>query len=168
MIQVTIFAGHEGELRYDKWLYLTVFAGAELIKPTIARRIMMRRQGFEQGQRKPFFFTMFGGIEIKSPTLAAEFIDLREMLNSRTLTMEDWDRAMSELGRFQDAVASLTLFGAFEEGTLPEEEEEINSLAIQCHLGNINDSARQILQTGIGQRESERRAILRRAVQATA
>lgn len=170
MIQITIFAGHEGEMRYDKAIYFTVFGGCTLIKPTVARQIMIHRQhgDAKPARRKPFFLTLFGGTEIKSPTLAAEFIDMREMINGGTLSMEDWDRTMSEAGRFQDSVGSLTLFGSFEESTLPTEAEEIDSLAIQCHLGNVHDSARRILQTGIGQGESERRAILRRAIQDTA
>jgi len=170
MIQVTIFAGHEGEMRHDKWFYVTIFGGITLFKPTVARRILINRRedGTGTAPRKPFFLTLFGGTEIKSPTLAAEFIDMREMVNSNVLSMDDWDQAMADLGRRQDSMASFTLFGGFEECTLPTDEEEIDSLAIQCHLGNVGSAARQILQTGIGQRETERRAILRQAVLATA
>lgn len=169
MIQATLFAGHEGEMRHDKWFYITVFAGCELVKPTLARRILVQRHRDDSVsvRRKPFFFTMFGGTSIKSPTLAAEFIDMREMLTSGAISRDEWERALVEIGREQDSFASLTLFGAFEECTLPTDEEEIDSLAIQCHLGNVTASAREILQSGIGQRESERRAIVRRAVQAT-
>ena len=169
MIQATIFAGHDGELRFDKAFYLTLFGGTDLIRPTMARRILMQREDrrFDAPRRKPFFLTVFAGVEIKAPTLAAEFIDLTEMLKSGALVMADWDRALSELGRSQDSIATLTLFAGFDECVVPSEEEEIDSLAIQCHLGNIADSARQVLQAGIGLRDSERRAIVRRAVHAT-
>lgn len=169
MIQVTVFSGHVGELCCDKALYLTVFAGCTLSKPTVARRVMLLRDHHEtrMTRRKPFFFTLFGGVDVKSPTMAAEFIDMREMLNSKTLTMNDWDGIISRIGSFQDSVGSLTLFGAWR-CALPTENEEIDSLALQCHLGNIEDPARKILQTGIGQNGSERLAVLRRALLRTA
>ena len=62
----------------------------------------------------------------------------------------------------------LTLFGGLDEGGLPSEEQEIDSLAVQRHLGNIPESASQVLQYGIGQGGSERTATLRRAILATA
>jgi hypothetical protein len=98
MVQVTIFGGHDGRLRYDKWLYITLFGGCELVRPTVARQILMSRQAASPErpkQRKPFFLTLFGGAEITSPTLAEEFIDLRELISSGLLTLSDWDR-----GRF--------------------------------------------------------------------
>ena len=167
MIQATICAGHEGEMRHDKWFYLTLFAGCELMKPTFARRILTQRyqDNDKADRRKPFFLTLFGGTEIKLPTLAAEFIDMRELLGSGVISPEERDRALAEVGRDQSSFASLTLFGAFEECTLPSDEEEIDTLAIQCHLGNIDTRSREVLQTGIGQREAERRAIVHRAIQ---
>lgn len=171
MFHVTIFAGHDGQLRYDKWFYLTLFGGCDFIRPTVAREIVHRRQAERERRstgRKPFFLTVFGGVDIKSPTLAEEFIDLREMISSGFLNMQDWDQALADIGRSDSSVASFTLFGGFSECKLPSEEAEIDSLAIQAHLGNIPDSARQVLQFGIGQREAERRAVVRRAMTATA
>lgn len=169
MIQVTIFGGHEGQLRYDKWFYLTLFGGCDLIRPTIARQLLARREGDRQAiapAKKPFFLTLFGGVDIKSPTLAEEFIDLKEMLAGGLLTMGDWERAVANLGRDEWGVASFTMFGGFDETALPTEDEEIESLAAQRHLGNIPESAGQVLQFGIGQRGSERRATIHRAIQA--
>ena len=102
MIQVTIFAGHDGRLRYDKWFYLTLFAGCDLVRPTVARQLLMRRHAEQEGHaavRKPFFLTIFAGVGITSPTLAEEFIDLREMVHGGALNMDDWERAMADLGR---------------------------------------------------------------------
>jgi len=169
MMQVTIFGGHDGILQLDKWFYLTLFGGCELRRPTLARQLLGRRRSEQTGElirRKPFFLTLFGGAEIKSPTLAAEFIDLRELIHSGVLPLSDWDRALAELGRIEESVASFTMFGGFDERSLPTEEEEIDGLAIQCHLGNIDESTRVVLQSGIGQRDPERRAVVRRAVQA--
>lgn len=170
MIQATIFAGHDGRLRYDKWFYLTLFGGCDLFRPTMARQLLSQRQAQQQNQpvhrRKPFFLTIFGGVSIKSPTLAEEFIDLREMVNSGLLSLDEWDRSLVLLEESEGGIASLTLFGGFDECELPSENEEVDSLAVQRHLGNISDSASQTLQYGIGQHGSERTATVRRAIMA--
>ncbi|MBI4719088.1 MAG: hypothetical protein HY763_14885 [Planctomycetes bacterium] len=167
MIQVCIMSGHEGRMQLEKKLYFTLMGGMELIRPTLARQILAQRQYERQGESRPrrqFFLTVMGGVEIKYPTLAEEFIDLREMIQSGALSMGDWERAMADLGRTEVAVASFTLMGGFEECSLPTESEEIDSLAIQRHLGNIPERASQVLQLGIGQRDAERRSTLRRAL----
>jgi hypothetical protein len=166
MIHITVFSGHDGQLQPDKRFYLTLFGGCDLVRPTVARQLLHERQAAQSGRppiHPPFFLTIFGGVDIKYPTLTEEFLDLREMLNSGLLTMEDWDRSMAQLGRTGTSVASFTLFGGFGECELPSEEEEVDSLAVQRHLGNISESAGRVLQYGIGQRGSERVAALRRA-----
>ena len=172
MFQVTIFGGHDGRLRYDKWFYLTLFGGVDLVRPTIAHQLIAKRQAQQDripiARRKPFFLTIFGAVDIKSPTLAAEFIDLKEMLRSEQLTLEEWDRAVANLGRLDPGVASFTLFGGFDECGLPSENEEVDSLATQRHLGNIPESAGQVLQYGIGHDGAERHVTLGRAIRATA
>jgi len=171
MLHITMFAAHEGQLGGSKFLYLTMFGGTELTRPTLARQILVTRQQNPSDpvhRRRPFVLTIFGGTSIKSPTLAAEFLDLRELIGSGVLRPGDWDRGLAEISRPEDAVASLTLFGGFEQNALPSEEQEIESLAIQCHLGNIDDGSRQMLLAGIGQRDAERQAVLRRAVYAAA
>ncbi len=167
MFKITIFGGYEGRLQNDNSFYLTVFGGCTLVQPTIARQLLLLRAS-QRGERpvmgRPYFFTLFGGVEIKSPTLSEEFIDLNEMVRSGELTLQDWDRSMVELARPESMYASFTMFAGFDECMLPEEDKEIESLALQCHLGNIPDSARHVLQTGIGQGGSERRAVLHRAI----
>ena len=74
---------------------------------------------------------------------------------------------MMALGQPSGSVASLTLFAGLDEHVVPSEDEEIESLATQQHLGNIPESAGQVLQYGIGQKGSERIATVKRAVQAT-
>lgn len=171
MIHVTIFGGHDGRLQPNKRFYLTLFAGCDLVRPTIARQLLAQRQGQRDHRptnNKAFFLTLFGGVDIKSPTLAEEFIDLREMISSGLLSMQDWDRSMAELGRDEDTIASFTMFGGLGECELPSEDEEIESLALQRHLGNISDSAGDVLRYGIGQHGGERTAIVRRAILANA
>ena len=63
-------------------------------------------------------------------------------------------------------IRPFTLMGGFSEMVLPSEEEEIEGLAVQRHLGNISDSAGEVLQYGIGRKDVERRATLRRALAA--
>jgi len=167
MIQVTVFSGHEGMLRCDRLVYLTLFGGCELVRPTLARQLLARRRAGRdpmERPRRPFFFTMFGGTAIKAPTLAQEFLDLREIIGSGVLRAQELDGLLAELDQSDGALGSFTLFGGFDECELPSENAEIDSLGIQRHLGNLSEEACRVLQLGIGQRDSERRAAVRRAV----
>jgi len=158
--------GYEGVIEPEPKFYFTLFAGADFKRPTIARQILARRQRQAEGRAKPpkqFFLTVCGGVEIKSPTLSEEILDLHQLIKSGELTMSDWDRAISDIGRGAISISSFTLMGGVDQTGLPEESEEIEALALQRHLGNISDSAGQVLQYGIGQRDSERFATGRRA-----
>ena len=169
MIQATIFSGHEGRLRFGRVVYLTLFGGCDLARPTIARQVLAQREREREGRssaQKPFFLTVFGGVDIRVPTLAEEFIDLGELLTTEVLTMEEWERSITNVSRVESSFASFTLFGGFDECKLPSENQEIDALALHRHLGNISDAAGQALQYGIGQRDVERYAIVRRAVMA--
>ena len=106
-----------------------------------------------------------GATEINAPTLAEEFIDLQELLRSGELRMDDWERHAADAGRSDVSISSFTLMAGFSECELPSENEEVDSLALHRHLGNIPESAGAVLQHGIGQRGAERRATLRRAVE---
>lgn len=171
MIHATIFAGHEARLQPGRRFFLTLFGACQLAWPTVARQLLAQRQA-ERDHRppdgKPFFLTIFGGAGIKSPTLAEEFIDLRELISGGMLATEDWERSLVQLGHTGGAAASFTIFGAFDECELPSEDEEVDSLAVQRHLGNIPESAGQVLQYGIGQSGAERTATVRRAILASA
>ncbi len=171
MIQFCIMGGYEGLIRPERKVYLTFMGGCELKRATVARQILAQRLHEREGKSAPphqFFLTVMGAVEITCPTLAEEFIDLREMISSGSLSMDDWDRAMADLGRSDVSIASFTLMGGFAENELPSEEQEIESLAVQRHLGVISDSAGQVLQFGVGRRDAERRATLRRAILADA
>jgi hypothetical protein len=166
MFHITIMSGYEGVIRAERKVYFTLFGGADFRRATVARQLLAWRQPREKegGRTTPrqFFLTICGGVEIKVPTLAEEFLDLRQLIDSGSLSMSDWDRAMAELGT-DVSISSFTLMGGMEEGTLPSESEEIEALALQRHLGNISEPASQVLQFGIGQRDAERRATVRRA-----
>ena len=167
MIRFTIFSGYEGRLRLDGTFYLTLFGGCELLRPTLARQAMARKEAERTGQgvkQRPFFLTIFGGASIKLPTLTEEFLDLRESLGGGALAIGDWERSLTDLSRSDSLFGSFTLFGGFEEEDLPSENEEIEAIALHRHLGNLSDSAGQLLQYGIGQRDAERYATVRRAL----
>lgn len=167
MIHVTIFSGHDGRLHPSKLFYLTIFGGCDLARPTAARQLLLQRQAKENPRflsHKPFFLTLFGSVDIIVPTLTEEFLDLREMISGGLLSMSDWDRSVALLGESDAGISSFTIFGSINETKLPSENREVDSLAIQRHLGNIPDSSAQVLQYGIGQNGSERTATVRRAV----
>ena len=169
MIHVTLFGAYEGRLQPGKRFYLTAFGAADLVRPTMARQLLEKREAEREHRPaagKPFCLTLFGAMEVKAPTLAEEFIDLREMINSGVLALADFERSMIDLGRGDGSVASFTMFGAFGECELPSEDEEVDGLAVQRHLGNIPESARQILQYGVGQKGTERSVTVRRALAA--
>ncbi len=171
MIQVCIMGAQEGRMRPEKKIYVTLMGACELVRPTLARQILAQRSRSSKGENRPhtqFFLTLMGATVIKVPTLAEEFIDLREMIASGSLTPEDWSRSIADLGSSAISVASFTLMAGFSEDEVPTENEEVDSLAVQRHLGNISDSAGEILQYGIGQRNAERWATLGRAVRVDA
>jgi len=170
MFHITIMSGYEGIIRAERKVYLTLFGGSEFKRATIARQLLARRKQQRDPQAGPprqFFLTICGACEIQVPTLAEEFLDLQQLTSGGELTMNDWDRAMAELGT-DVSISSFTLMGGMEEYTLPSESAEIEALALHRHLGNISEPASQVLQYGIGQRDAERRATIRRAILAEA
>ncbi len=169
MIQVCIMSGHEGRLGSEGKVYLTLMGGCELTRPTLARQIAASRRRSEGLSRpRQTFITLLGVTEIKVPTLAEEYIELQELIGSGSVTLADWDRCVADADRSDVTIASFTLMAGFGECELPSENDEIDALALQQHLGTISETASQVLQYGIGQRGAERRAILRRAISTVA
>lgn len=170
MVQFCLFGGYDGPLRPEKKVYFTAFGGSDLVRPTLARRIAWARDHRKDGsasKHRYFIITLFGGTDIKSPRLAEEFIDLKGMVRSGGLSLRDWDRSLAEMHRYEnESITSITLFGGLGEDELPSEDEEIDSLALQRHLGNIPDRAGEILQLGVGQGGTQRTAVLHQALAA--
>jgi hypothetical protein len=170
MVQFSMFGGYEGVLDADGRTYITIFAGTELTRPPFASRVaaLVRRGQHDLRPPRGFMLTIFGGAEIKWPTLAEEFLALRDALRTGTLTMEDWDRAItqtSDEGLFHPA--SFTLFGALSVDEAPEEDKELDGMALQRHQGEIPDDAVQELLLAIGQTGVQRLAAVRQAVAKT-
>jgi hypothetical protein len=167
MLQLCIFGGYEGPLSPDKKVFFTLFGGCTLHRPTLARQLLTARSTLQGRAPAPkmIVLTVFGNTAVICPTLAEEFIDLREAVNGGALNMGHWDAYMAELDRWQSAaLLSLTLFGGFDEAKLPSDEDEINALALQRHFGNVGEAAGRILEMGVGQSGSQRRAIVQQAV----
>lgn len=170
MIQFCIMGGQDARIRPEPKIFVTLMGACDLQRDTLARQILSRRQRQREGKGAPpkqFFLTIMGATEIKCPTLAEEFLDLHQLMRTGELSMADWDRALADLGRLDVVIVSFTLMGAFSEAELPSETEEIDSLALQRHLGNISAAAGEVLQHGIGQRDAERQSVVRRALQTT-
>lgn len=168
MLQVCIMGGHDGRLQPEKKVYLTLFGGVELARPTVARQILAYRTQQSDGSFKPsrhIFITICAGVEISAPTLAEEFIDLRELIQSGQLSLRDWEMCMADVAKFDSSITSFTLMGGFSETGLPSEKEEIDSLAVQQYLGTIPEQVIDILKFGVGQKSVDRRSTLRKALQ---
>jgi hypothetical protein len=167
MLQLCMFGGYDGQLGPEKKVYFTMFGGCDLRRPTLAREMLAMRQpgGPAPSVGRKVVITIFGGTEIKSPTLAEEFIDLREAVRSQALDVRHWDAYITEWARWQqNTLLSFTLFGSFDDHALPSEDEEVEALALQRHLGNISEASGHVLELGVGQAGSQRRAVIREAV----
>ena len=135
--------------------------------PALARQLLaMRRENRAEARPgRKVIITIFGGTDITSPPLAEEFIDLREAVRSGALDPNRWDDYMTELAHAEPkTIMSFTLFGGFDEANLPDEDEEVESLALQRHLGNVSEESGRVLEMGVGQGGAQRRAVIHQAV----
>ncbi|MCP4593875.1 MAG: hypothetical protein GY842_24335 [bacterium] len=167
MLQWCMFGGYDGQFGSEAKTCFTMFGACELCRPTMARELLTLRgdDGASRPPGKKFIITIFGGTDINCPTLTEEFIDLREAVRSGALDLNQWDRHMTELSRLhQDDITSFTLFAGFGEASLPDEDKEIEALALQRHLGSVGDESSRILEAGIGQGGAQRRAVIHQAL----
>ena len=169
MLQFCVFGGHEGLLSPEKKCFLTVFGGCTLKRPTLARQMMAAQRGAEGRIQRPkmIFITLFGSTSIVCPTLAEEYIDMREAVRGGAIDMERWDFYLAELDRWESSsLMSMTLFGSLSETDVPDEDTEIEGLALQRHFNNIGEESGRILEMGVGQAGSHRRTVIQQAVMA--
>lgn len=167
MLRFCMFGGYEGPLTPDHRCYVTLFGACELKAPTLARRLIAVRHGETRQARnaRQVFVTLFGSTEIKSPTLAEEFIDLKEAVRGGLLDLDRWEQYVAELETVQSrSFLTFTLFGALSETELPSEDEEVESLALQRHFGNIGEDSGRLLEMGVGQAGVNRRTVLHGAL----
>ncbi len=162
-----MFAGHDAVLSGGRDFYVTVLGGTSVRRPPTASLVSQLLRGSPGQPDHPqcTFVTVFGGTSLMWPTLSEEYLALRDALQAGSLTLEDWDRlAVVAGGGGPVRILSLTLFGSFEGDQLPREEKELDDLALQRHLGEIPESAVQILTMAIGQRGHQRLTAVRQAI----
>ncbi len=167
MFHFCIMGGRDGELTAGEKICVVIFGGAEFRLPTIAKQILENRHRAKNGlpRRSHLFVTICGGTALKVPTLAEEFMAMREAVNSGALSLDDWDRSAVELAADEGVrYESFTLMGGFSSSELPAENEEVDGLAINRHLGQIDAEAGAALELGVGQHGAQRSAIVRRAL----
>lgn len=169
MIHLCIFGGQDGQLTSGRKVYFTLFGACELRRPTTAKQIIDARQRGQPDAARTshFFITLFGATGLKAPTLAQEYLGLQDALRAGLLTLDDWDRTIARVADANRHAASLTLFGRFDTEDLPSENEELDDLALNRHLGHIPDEAVDLIMPAIGQRGSTRPAVVRQALAAT-
>ncbi|MFH1748824.1 MAG: hypothetical protein ABIG44_17460 [Planctomycetota bacterium] len=169
MIHLCLFGGQGGQIGDGRKVYMTLFGGCEVRRPTVARQLVEAQQHGQTNSTTtgPFFITFFGGTSVKAPTLAQEYLDLQDALRSGILTMDQWDRTIARVfGQFRP-LGSLTLFGSFDGDELPSEDEELDDMALNRHLGQIPDDAVDLLMPAVGQRGATRTASVRQALAST-
>jgi hypothetical protein len=167
MIHFCICGGHDGDLSSEHRVCITVFGACELRLPTLAKRLLEQKHRRKEGlpKRSHFFITLCGATELKSPTMAEEFIALQDAVDSGALTLAEYDDAIGRLnGDTGIECGSFTMMGAFSNDALPAENEEVDGLAINRHLGRITDEAGATLEMGVGQKGSQRSGVLRKAL----
>lgn len=171
MIHFCVFGGHDGQLSPDKKFYVTICGACELKRPTLAKQIIEMRRRAEAGLPQPsshFFVTIFGYTGIVSPTLAEEYLDYKDAIASHMLTPEEWHAAVVRLSGDEGMrIDSFTLCGAFAANELPGENEEIEGLALNRHLGHIPENAGTMLEMAVGQGGSQRASLIGRAFAST-
>ena len=169
MMNLCIFGGQEGQFSPDKRVCLTIFGGCDLKRPTLARHLATTRtaNGQHPNPGSCFVLTIFGGTDITMPTVAEEFIELHEAIRSRALSLEEWDRYTANGSTAGPRLSSFTVFGGLTSDGLPDEDAELDALALQYHLGAIPPAALSLLMLAVGQNGAQRASVVRRAVAET-
>ncbi len=168
MFHFCIFGAQAGQLSASKRVYITICGGCELKKPTLAKLVLERKRRKAAGlpvYRQHMVFTLFGATEIKLPTMAEEFIDLQDAMQSGHISRHEWEEALVEVTTDDPVrLGSMTICGGFEADELPDENAEIDGLALNRHIGRIPEAAGKTLELGVGQGGAQRMAALKQAI----
>jgi hypothetical protein len=169
MLHFCVFGGSDTELRTEGGVYVTIFGGATLRRPPLAHALTLHRGQSAEKTRihQHYCLVLFGGITVSWPTVVQEYLSLRDALRSRTITLDEWDNFVAQSGVDGSLrVNSLTLFGGFDSNETPSEDDELDTISMHRHLGQISEDAAERLMLAIGQSGPHRLAIVRQAVQA--
>ena len=169
MASFCMFGSHGGQLGPAGGVHITIFGASELLRPPVARQIIDRREEVHKRRSRPMqvLVTLFGAAGVRWPTLAEEYLVLREALRSGDLTLDDWDRYIGgAIGTELPGIHPVTLCGTFNADGLPEDEEELDALAMQQHLGHLSEQTVAFLTMAVGQRGAQRLTAVRHALSA--
>lgn len=167
MSSLCLFGGNEETLDPRGGFHVIIFGGSEFRRPTVARQIVEFRHGSGNQPMRTHctILTIFGGGSITWPTLAEEYTTLRDALDSKKITLADWD---ADVGRFSDTgplrIHNITIFGGFDAAELPSEDDEVEAISVQRHLGRLPEDAVEALMFGVGQNGAARLSAVRQAV----
>ncbi|MGE3181327.1 MAG: hypothetical protein AB7N71_06835 [Phycisphaerae bacterium] len=164
MLHFCVFGGQGGEIEPGRHVYLTIFGGSELKRPTFAK-LVRATQGSDGRTMKSgaFFLTLFGAMEVKSPTLAEEFSELDASIRSGLVTTTELERSIVP-DRSSLNTAKITICGACSTAEIPSEDEELDALAVLRHSGTVDGPTQDTLMLGIGRTGAERLGVVRQAV----
>ncbi len=161
MLHVTFFSGTEGELPLSNFVSFTLFGRSRLRRPTLARRLLRLKS--VEGHTPTLFerlfevdrnilITLFGTTRIAAPTLMEEFSDLRGVVGSGSLTVEEGRRLLGSLAAgsgSRDLYTGVTLFGCCRVRH-PSVDEERKALDAAASAGILSDHERRELDSVIG------------------
>ncbi len=165
MFHVTVFGATEGVLPLSDFVSLTVFGGTELVRPTLAQRMLRLKEIRNRPQNfwrrvfqldKNIIVTVFGGTEIHAPTVMDEYADLRRVLSSGALSAEEGKKLLAEIaekGGSHDLFSALTLFGGC---TVERPKPAVEKKALEAgrQAGLIGDREQSVLEQVVGRSES--------------
>lgn len=156
MIRIAIFGASEHLMGGPRRIYLTLFAGMDLHRPTLAKRLLERKYspnsgGGWFGLPTDIVLCAFGGVDIREPSLADEFVDLRVLLSAGLLTRDEWDEAVYRLAAGdREGYASFAIFGAIE-AQLATKEEERNRIEAHRQAGLLSEREADRIDAMVGQ-----------------
>ena len=164
MLHFCVFGGQGGEIEPGRHIYVTLFGGSELKRPTFAKLVRAKTDaGIDATKSGAFFLTLFGGMEVKSPTLAEEFSELDASIRSGVINTTELERSIVP-DRSSLSTSKITIFGACETANIPSEDEELDALAVLRHSGTVDAPTQDTLMLGIGRTGAERLGVVRQAV----
>lgn len=144
MFRIAIFGGAEHLMGGRKKVYLALFGGMDLYRPTLAKRLLERKYGAGGnrgflGLSRDIVLVAFGGADVIHPTLADEFVDLRVLLSAGLVKREEWDEAVYRLASGDpEDYAAFAIFGGI--GTrFASKKEERARIEAQYQAGLISE-----------------------------
>ena len=113
-------------------------------------------------RHRTFLLTIFGAVELRPPSIAEEFMDMRELVSSGLIDVDEWDQLVGRLYQMDDldSVSSFTLFGGMGEVAI-NQEEEITKIHSAVGLGLIAEDEARALRSVVGRDPQQVRMLLR-------